>query len=331
LHQGAAFILLDGLDEVHPSKKGSVLHHVRRFVTQFHSNYFVMSCRTAAQDYLFEQFTEMEIADFSVSQIANFIIRWFDQAPLLGFQLIQSLENNPPILELATTPILLTLICLVFEELEALPPTRTALCCEAANILLKEWDAKRYIDRGSGDESLTLQQKEQLMSHIALLTFERGDYFFEQAELEQWIHDYMRHVLENPQPDSETILRSIEAQHGLLVERARGIYSFSHLIFHEYFAACAAAKPDGPDRLETNLQSLAEHIIDPRWEEVILLTLDLLPNPEHLLQLIKQQLEQIEARNPAMLELLTLLNNLGTIDLETIREAIRTVYLEQLD
>ncbi|MBO1350960.1 MAG: hypothetical protein EBE86_027955 [Hormoscilla sp. GUM202] len=42
---------------------------------------------------------------------------------------------------------------------------------------------------------------------------------------------------ETLQLDSEAVLKSIEAQHGLLVERAKIIYSFSHLKFHEYFTA----------------------------------------------------------------------------------------------
>jgi predicted NACHT family NTPase len=44
-------------------------------------------------------------------------------------------------------------------------------------------------------------------------------------------------VISIPTSEEPDILKSIEAQHGLLVERSRGIYSFSHLTFHEYFTA----------------------------------------------------------------------------------------------
>jgi len=40
--------------------------------------------------------------------------------------------------------------------------------------------------------------------------------------------------IEALQLDSEAVLKSIEAQHGLLVERARGI-TLPILTFHEYF------------------------------------------------------------------------------------------------
>ncbi|MHC5831473.1 MAG: NACHT domain-containing protein, partial [Nostoc sp.] len=74
-------------------------------------------------------------------------------------------------------------------------------------------------------------------------TFKRGDYFFKQNKAEQYIIEYIRNLADvdiDPeilQLDSERLLKSIEYQHGLLIERAKGIYSFSHLTFHEYFTA----------------------------------------------------------------------------------------------
>lgn len=57
------------------------------------------------------------------------------------------------------------------------------------------------------------------------MTFERGDYFFRQKEIEQHIADYIRNLpdtskdFEALQLESSAVLKSIEAQHGLLVER----------------------------------------------------------------------------------------------------------------
>ena len=56
-------------------------------------------------------------------------------------------------------------------------------------------------------------------------------------------------------------MKSIEAQHGLLVERAKGIYSFSHLTFQEYFTAQKIVN-------DQRLPDLVEHITEKRWREV---------------------------------------------------------------
>ena len=80
------------------------------------------------------------------------------------------------------------------------------------------------------------------------------------------------------QLDSEAVLKSIEAQHGLLVERARGIYSFSHLTFQEYFAARKVFISCNPYSMEDKiLNSLASRITEKRWREVFFLVVGLLP------------------------------------------------------
>jgi predicted NACHT family NTPase len=78
------------------------------------------------------------------------------------------------------------------------------------------------------------------------------------------------------QRDSEAVLKAIEAQHGLLVERARGIYSFSHLTFQEYFTARYFVESSDSQALE----NLSSHITGKRWREVFLLTTEMLPNAE---------------------------------------------------
>ena len=132
----------------------------------------------------------------------------------------------------------------IFEQSADFPlSNRSELYKEGLELLLKKWDVSKNIERSQIYKKLSVQQKENLLSQIALTTFSRGIYFFKQKELEQYIADYSRNIpgvstdISALQCDSEAVLKSIEAQHGLLVERARGIYSFSHLTFHEYSTA----------------------------------------------------------------------------------------------
>jgi predicted NACHT family NTPase len=59
------------------------------------------------------------------------------------------------------------------------------------------------------------------------------------------------------------MLKAIEAQHGILIERARGIFSFSYLAFQEYFTARKIAANHNLWALEQALGGLVNHILIP--------------------------------------------------------------------
>ncbi|MDZ8138222.1 MAG: NACHT domain-containing NTPase [Nostoc sp. DedQUE04] len=309
LNYGKVLVLLDGLDEVREEDTKRVLNQVQDFSYQFHANQFVITCRIAAKEYTFQGFTEVEVADFNSKQIATFAQNWFrlsDQVK--GERFMQKLKANRPIEELATNPLLLTLLCLVFGEAGNFPTNRSELYKEGIDVLLKKWDAKRNIERDEVYKDLSLQRKEDLLSQIALTTFEQKDYFFKQKTVETYIADFIFNLPNaRTQPkelelDSEAVLKSIEAQHGLLVARAKGIYSFSHLTFHEYFTARKIALSRNP---QESFLKLATNITQKRWREILFLTLGILPDADDLLQLIKQQIDKLVVIDDKLLQFIT--------------------------
>ncbi len=300
LRHSKAFILLDGLDEVREDDTERVLQQIQHFSNEFHTNQFVITCRIAAKEYTFEQFTEVEVADFDDKQIKTFVTKWFQQKKDkdASKQFMQQLESNKPIKELANNPLLLTLLCLEFGESGDFPSDRAELYNRAIHTLLRKWDAKRNIKRDEVYKNLSVRNKETLLSQVGWNTFERNDYFFKQRDIERYIADFIRNLPEakdDPkalQVDSELVLKSIEAQHGILVERATGIYSFSHLTFQEYFYARKIAYSVNQ---KENLNILVGHITEKRWREVFLLSAAMLENADELLILMKQKIDELLA------------------------------------
>ncbi len=91
--------------------------------------------------------------------------------------------------------------------------------------------------------------------------------FMKRRSLENNISHYLQQTFQFEKgialTDSRTLLCSIESHHGLLVERARHIYSFSHLTFHEYLTALWIVEHP------QNLDSIIErHMREQRWREV---------------------------------------------------------------
>ncbi|WP_017715200.1 NACHT domain-containing protein [Kamptonema formosum] len=314
LGEGKALMLLDGLDEV-PQEQAQlkkVLKEVRRFAEKYFDNTLVITCRIAAQTQGFQGFTDVEVADFNSQQIEAFAKKWFvavgnnseEEGRDKAAQFLGKLQRpeNKQIRELAVTPILLNLTCLVFQANADFPSKRSKLYEQALDILLVKWDESRGIERDEVYRNLTVPRKRKLLSQLAAITFERNEYFFEQDTIQRLIADYLRTLPdvktdpEELQQESRNVLKAIEAQHGLLVERAMGIYSFSHLTFQEYFTArelvaCAKA------------ETLKCLLFERRWREVFLLAGEMSWQAEPLL-LIKEQIDAFAARHEKLQQVL---------------------------
>lgn len=322
LKQGKVLLLLDGLDEVHSAYTDTLFNQITQFSQTYYQNQVIITCRFAAQKYRFPGFSYIEIADFDQTQIEAFAKKWFVASTFkrdkgeglnLATQFIDKLKlpENQPIRELAKTPILLNLTASVFQAKANFPKKRSKLYEAGLDILLVRWDEARGIQRDDVYRSLSLPHKIKLLSYIAATTFEESNYFFEQSEVEQLIADYLT-TIPGASTDPETlrlnsaaVLKAIEAQHGLLVERALGIYSFSHLTFQEYLTArYIVASPDAATLLEA-LQRLSTHITQPQWREIFLLTAGLLRNAEPLLQLMKQQIDVLMETDGKLQQFLT--------------------------
>jgi hypothetical protein len=86
--------------------------------------------------------------------------------------------------------------------------------------------------------------------------------------------------------DSEAVLKAIEAQHGIFVERAKHIYSFSHLTFQEYLTARYFVDNAGNSGLA---KLVRQHITNGTWREVFLLITSMLDQADDFLLAMTQQ------------------------------------------
>ncbi len=251
LAQGRVLILLDSLDEIPEDDRAEIVKKIRKLSEEYYKNQFIITSRIGIQQYQFDSFTDIEIADFDFSQIEAYVQKWFVnvgrnsilKGKVLATQFMQKLQlwENRQIRELATTPLLLNMLCCAFQAQLDFSAKKVELYKQALVILLNRWDEVRSIKRDKIFR-LSLPEKLKLLSHIATITCKEECYFFTKSNLRQYIADYL---LNSPtvqvekevlQLNSEAVLKALLA-HGILVEQARFIYSFSHLAFLEYLAA----------------------------------------------------------------------------------------------
>ncbi|NCR12196.1 MAG: NACHT domain-containing protein [Microcystis aeruginosa Ma_QC_C_20070823_S13] len=277
LEKGELLILLDGLDEVPTANVYNVIEKIKDFVDRHYKNRFILSCRTAARTHL-QRFTDIEIVEFDDQQIQSFIEHWFsseldckNETAKNCWELLQK-EEYKSAKELAHTPLLLTFLCLVYDENQSFPTNRSRLYQDALRILLEKWSAeKRLPNRGLVYENLSIEQEEILLSEVAYQNFVADKLFLEKREIVKQIKDHLKQNFNAPQHlDGEKVLKTIEIEQGILVERARDVYSFSHLTLQEYLTAQYIYDNDLIE------EAVKNHITETRWQEVFLLVAGLM-------------------------------------------------------
>jgi predicted NACHT family NTPase len=290
LRHGKLLILLDGLDEVPIALLPKMTRAIQDFVDQYDQNRFVVSCRIAfyRSFQTFQRFKDIAIADFNLQQMESLIQNWFrsHERSEWGQSCWAKLtsDEHRPTLELAKTPLFLTLICILFQDKGALPNNRATLYDKALAVLLEGLDSAKQIERHRTYESMDGKSRELMLEQIAYDNFVADRLFFQQGEIALQIGAIVKELLrENGPIDGKAVLKEVEEHHGLLVNRYDDVFSFSHLTIQEFLTA----KHIMDNSLDVN-QLVTEHLGDKRWREVFLLLAGL-RNADDLLLAIERK------------------------------------------
>jgi len=307
LRDGKLLILLDGLDETPTRNTIQVIEHIEDFATRYNKNHFVSSCRTAAyRNTSLKNFVDTTITSFDDKQIRQFISNWFsselDQSANTASRFWSLLRQpeNAAARELAQTPLLLTFLCLIYDNHGMLPATRSILYEEALDIILSRWTAQNRIERDPIYPGFHPVLEKEFLSEIAHSHFEEDRLFFQQSDIVETVTEFLVDTLgASEHLDGKAVLTGIEVQQGILVRRAVNTYSFSHLTLHEYLTASHIVN----NQLINDL--VLRHLSDRRWREVFLLVTGLMKRRGiNLLKMIQERSMLYIADYPKLQELL---------------------------
>jgi formylglycine-generating enzyme required for sulfatase activity len=295
LLERGGLILLDGLDEVPDAhhRREQVKQTVQDFANTFPRCRLLVTSRTYAyqrQDWKLEGFTEAVLSPFTLIQITRFVDRWYahvgamrgliaEDAQGRATWLTTAIERNKRLAELATRPLLLTLMASLHAwRGGSLPEKREELYADAVDLLLDQWESPKVV-RDAAGQPLIRQPSlaEWLKVDRAAVRADLNRLAFEahrdQPQLvgtadirqERLVSDLMK-VTHNPDVNPARLVEYIRDRAGLLAARGEGVYAFPHRTFQEYLAACHLTDYGFPDNLADLL-----HADPQRWREVILL------------------------------------------------------------
>jgi energy-coupling factor transporter ATP-binding protein EcfA2 len=272
--RGQYLVMFDGLDQVNSwethnnntSKKLQVIRWIDRQMQTYAATPFIITSRPRAYELnpLQNVGIVLELQPLNDRQIQQFLQTWYqlnlrqtrsnfsrsietdEQVPVDRIaQLLTQIKSVRSVGEMATNPLLLKAIALVYDTQGQIPSRRVKLYQALCDVLLTDKSLSSSVN-----QSQILSAKKDFLQKLALGLM--------QQKASQFTGNKLRKLL----GDNVELFAKIENFGGLLQEIKPGVYEFTHLSFQEYFAGVAIKESQQEELLIKNIQ-------DPWWHETI--------------------------------------------------------------
>ena len=321
LKAGRALILLDGLDEVRDlNMRNTVVERVVDFFA-FHrhqGNKFVLTSRVVGYRAVrpsAEDLVECTIIDFEEDEIEEFVGHWTTalekqaqgntavaraDADTDRRELLDAIHQNPGVRQLASTPLLLTILALMKRQGVSLPERRVQLYDQYVTTLLSTWNRARSLSGRSPGRDIDEIQTVRILAPLALWMHEvsPGVGLVGSEEMRRKLEELFSERGDgSPHQAARQFLMDVREHAALLLERGPGAYGFIHLTFEEYLAAVALALR-GQGDANPIIEVLSAHVGEQAWREVTLLTIGYLGIRQQLPKVSGEVIEALVTNKP---------------------------------
>jgi HEAT repeat protein len=295
-------LLLDALDEVSPEKRHQLLEKLSVFVQAYPCPIVGTSRIVGYGGKLVDGAKDMEIVPFSQSQTEQYIETWFTNAQkhlrdqsVSAEGLIQALRDRPQIGGLAQNPLLLSLICSLYQQDKlTLPARRCQIYEKAVEYMLGEWRQTR--------QPTAIRVKEAKIRLLEALAYHftcEEQEVFKYEDIFDWVEGY----LENGKAPrdlrdarTEELITELSENDGILqklyLDRDDKQYLFLHRTFQEYFTASYLSRmirKDSSKGIALAMQNLWKY----DWHETLSLLAGMLEEPMPLIEAIIAEKDDI--------------------------------------
>lgn len=236
LNETGAFVFVDGLDEVSyrpgmQDRRSRLEQHVRALAHHLGRGRVLVSCRSGSAPDL-DNYQTLELCPLTNDQVARVAHARLGDASTAFLQQLSA----SPIHDIATRPLLLSQVIVVFERRGGKMPNRPALLySKMVKLLLEEWDETRRVSRHSKYAAFGPEEKMQFLSELSFQLTVNGSIRFSTEDLAA-TYENVCEKWDLPPKEAVRVAREIETHNGLIVTSG-DMYEFSHLSLQEYLCA----------------------------------------------------------------------------------------------
>jgi HEAT repeat protein len=293
LEQGQCLLLLDAWDEVPTGERSDLRRKLDGFVDNNACRVFCTSRIVGYEGNFLRDAQEVELVPFAETQIEQYVTTWFKYVPTekadtpTTKNLLQELRQKPQIQGLAQNPLMLSLICSLYQQKKfVLPTRRVKIYEEAVDCMLERWN----YDRGSEFQRATIAKKD-LLTALAFHFSDLHQEVFHHKELFCWIDKYLKQEAaprDFQSAKTQTLIDELSEQDGILqkLTPTGKQYLFLHRTFQEYLTAVCLCEAD-------ELDLVKKYIWDFDWHETLILMAGLHKKPLSLLKMLTQGKDDI--------------------------------------
>ncbi|MDJ0659558.1 MAG: HEAT repeat domain-containing protein [Crocosphaera sp.] len=301
LQQGKCLLLFDALDEVPKDDRIPLSKRLNRFLKNYPCPIICTSRIVGYGGNFIDGGKEVEIVPFDDKKTAEYIKTWFNYAAgkiedemVSADGLINELKNRPQIQGLAQNPLLLSLLCSLYQSKGLiLPARRTQVYEKAVNYILSQWSKDNQ--RKLSDEGWIIA-KTNLLEYLAYEFSCQNQEVFSGKELYDKINEYLGQTdkREFNQKTATELITELTEEDGIIqtLSAEGNQYLFLHRTFQEYFTA-SYLKEEIQKNKKEGLELIQAHFWEYDWHETIILVAGLLKNPIPLLKKLRQEKDDI--------------------------------------
>ncbi len=301
LFSGKCLLLLDALDEVSQDKRHQLLARLDEFARAYPSCKIIGTSRIVGYGgKLVDGAKDMEIVPFTQQQTEQYIETWFTNAQnslkdksVTARGLIQALRDRPQIAGLAQNPLLLSLICSLYQRDKlTLPARRGQIYQQSVDYMLDEWS---HDNQRLSSDAAQIDTKKELLEELAYQFSCQETDVLSLRQLRKKIKDYLRR---NNATDlnnkTNQFIQELSEQDGILqkLNPDEDRYVFLHRTFQEYFTASYLNHVIEDDRTE-GIDRVQEYFWNYDWHETLTLLAGLMDQPMLLIEAIASERDDI--------------------------------------